>query len=57
LLDGVVYQFSIKSENAIGTGPLSSVVEIYAATIPEAPSPPTLVSQSASSITIAWSEL
>lgn len=43
--------------NRIGVGAASSEVQIYAAKVPEAPAAPTLISQSATEITIAWADM
>lgn len=43
--------------NAIGYGSASEIVEIHAASVPDAPNAPTLVSQSSTAISIQWSEL
>jgi hypothetical protein len=44
LVDGTFYQFSVVAVNDIGPGSQSTVVGIYAASVPSAPNAPTLVS-------------
>jgi hypothetical protein len=56
-VDGHRYRFSVVAVNAIGSGPKAANIEIYAAEVPSAPSAPTLVSQSATAISISWTDL
>ena len=57
LTAGALYKFKTAALNAIGEGNLSDEVSIYAATVPGAPSAPTLVSQSDAGISIQWTSL
>jgi hypothetical protein len=54
--DGVEYRFKVVAMNAVDYGAVSSQVAIYAATIPNAPAAPTMVSQSDTAISIQWTE-
>ena len=56
LTDGSEYRFKVVAVNAVGDGAVSDAIAIYAATVPNAPAPPTLVSQSDVSITIQWTD-
>jgi hypothetical protein len=56
LTDGAEYRFKVAAENAVGDGAISDGVAIYAATVPNAPAAPTMVSQSGTSITIQWTD-
>ncbi len=47
-----VYQIAVRAANAIGDGPLSSSISIRAASIPDAPSSPTKLASTTSSISI-----
>ena len=51
---GTFYRFAIKAINIVGTSDASDETELIAATIPEAPGTPVLVSQSESAITFSW---
>jgi len=42
--DGVLFRFHVVAINAIGTSEASTLLGIYAAEIPYAPQPPTMVS-------------
>jgi titin len=44
LLDGYLYRFAVVAVNDIGDSVLSEIIEIHAATVPDAPNAPTLVS-------------
>lgn len=53
----MLYRFAVVAVNDIGESILSEFIEIHAAKVPDAPNAPTLVSQSASAITISWTVL
>ena len=55
LSDGVDYRFKLVAFNAVGDGAFSELLSIVAATVPAAPSAPTLLSQSDEAISIQWS--
>lgn len=52
LTDGAIYRFKVVALNAVGPGTVSDSVSIIAATVPDAPAAPTLLSQSSTSISI-----
>ena len=56
LTDGNEYRFKIVAVNAVGDGAVSDAIAIYAATVPNAPAAPAMVSQSDVSITIQWTD-
>jgi hypothetical protein len=56
LTDGATYQFSVVAENSIDASQYSDTVSIIAATVPETPAQPTVVTASSASITIEWDE-
>lgn len=51
---GISYSFKVTAINDVGEGPLSDPVTIIAATVPDSPTIPTLVSQSQTEIVISW---
>lgn len=53
----MLYRFHVVTVNAIGLSEASPVISINAAEIPDAPAKPTLISQAANAITIAWVDL
>lgn len=57
LTDGSLYKFKVMAHNVVGSGLLSSSIDIYAATKPNPPAAPTMVSQEKTAITIAWTAL
>jgi hypothetical protein len=54
VVPGVVYKFKVLATSAVGDSALSSPITIKAAQKPDAPSMPTLISQSSDSISIEW---
>lgn len=55
LTPGQNYGFAIKAINIVGVSDLSQLTVIMAATVPDAPSTPLMVSQSETQITVSWS--
>jgi hypothetical protein len=54
VVGGTAYSFKVSAVNDVGEGPLSDSVSIIAATVPETPVIPTLVSQSQTEIVVSW---
>ena len=53
-MPGEFYKFKVLAKNGVGSSLLSSATTIRAATVPAAPSTPTLVYQNVNIIQIAW---
>lgn len=54
LTDGAEYRFKLVAFNAVGDGAVSAQVAIVAATVPNTPAAPSLLSQSDEAISIQW---
>jgi hypothetical protein len=54
IVAGLTYQMAVSAYNAVGEGPLSDNLHILAARVPFAPQNVIMISQSATSIVIAW---